>query len=337
MARYVKTYLFALSGEDLGDMAADEAVAVIRTETSGKYSNVRAGPGWLAADFDEAFLDGICSRIALTKEIGELLCTFAPGETDAVESAEIPSGSFAVRAWRFEGAMKDVDSQTLTRRVGGILSKNNPVDLKNPENTVRLMMSDVCLLYLLRFTAQPGPLRARKVSERPFFSPISLHPKYARAIINLTGVKKGGTVLDPFCGTGGIVIEAASMGMRACASDFDPDMVDGTRENMDFFNLDLAGYSVCDISDIASVFGKVDAVVCDPPYGRATKTGGETIAAIYRKAAAVIPDVLNEGGAAGVVLPYEFEDPHLVRKAVYTQYVHGTLSRHYHVFAPKRE
>ena len=329
----MKTYLFALSGEDLGAMAADEAVAVIRTETSGRFSDVRSGPGWLTATFDEGFLEPICSRVALTKEVGELLCSFDPSDLDGIKSIELPEGSFAVRAYRFEGAMKDVDSQRLTRSVGQILSARNQVNLKEPDIIVRLLMSDVCHLYVLKHVTETGPLRARKVSERPFFSPISLHPKYARALINLTGVKRGGTVLDPFCGTGGIVIEAASMGMKALASDFDPEMVDGTLENIDYFGLEIAGYEVCDVKDIPSLFSDVDAVACDPPYGRSTKTGGEAIDAIYAKAAEAIPKVLAPGGMIGMVLPHPFEDSHLRLESCYTQYVHGTLNRYYHLFS----
>ncbi len=332
----MKTFLFALSGEDLGDMALDEAVAVIRTETGDDFSGVSHGPGWLVASFDESHLDGICSRLALTKEVGELLCSFPPSDVSPVESVVLPEGTFAVRAFRFEGAMKDVDSQKLTRTVGGILSRNNQVDLKEPDITVRLLMSDVCILFRLIHVTETGPLRSRKVSERPFFSPISLHPKYARALINLTGVKRGGTVLDPFCGTGGIVIEAAAMGMRAMASDFDPEMVDGTLENMDYFGLEISGYEVCDVSDIPSLFTDMDAVVCDPPYGRSTKTGGEAIDEIYRKAADAIPKVLAPHGKLGMVLPHRFEHPGLVQQSCYIQYVHGTLSRHYHVFTCPR-
>lgn len=281
----MKTYLFSLCGEDLGTMAADEAVAVIRTETGSEPSGLRTGPGWLTAAFEERFIGAIASRLALTKEIGELLCTFSPDDTSPCASVGLPEGSFAVRAYRFGGNMKDVDSQKLCGKVGACLSRSNPVDLKNPDMTVRLLMSDTCLLYLLEYSLEAGPLRARKVSERPFFSPISLHPKYARALINLTGVKRGGTVLDPFCGTGGIVIEAASMGMATCASDFDPEMVDGTMENLDHFGLPLGKCVVSDISDIAKHFSGVDAVCCDPPYGRAAKTGGERISEIYRRAA----------------------------------------------------
>ena len=91
---------------------------------------------------------------------------------------------------------------------------------------------------------------------------------------------------------------------------------------------------MADVKDIPSLFPEMDAVVCDPPYGRATKTGGETIRAIYDKAAEAIPKVLAQNGKTGIVLPYEYESPFLVKEACYTQYVHGTLNRYYHVFHP---
>ena len=157
-------------------------------------------------------------------------------------------GSFAIRGKRFKGMMKDVDSQDLIRRAGGILSKKNDVDLKEPDTVVRMNMSDSINLFIEERTIEKDLLEKRKVGERPFFSPISLHPKYARALINLTGVKKGGTVLDPFCGTGGIVIEAAEMGMKAMASDFDEEMVFGCQENMDFYGLALSDIQLNPIS-----------------------------------------------------------------------------------------
>ncbi len=102
-------------------MAADEAAAVIRTETGSEPSGLETGPGWLTATFDERFLDAIASRLALTKEIGELLCTFSPEDTSPAASVSLPEGSFAVRAYRFGGNMKDVDSQKLCGRIGALL------------------------------------------------------------------------------------------------------------------------------------------------------------------------------------------------------------------------
>lgn len=323
-------YFFELSGEHK-EMCAAEARKCIEAE-AGQFRIVSEGPGYLEAEFDESALDPIAERISLTHRIGRSLCTFDPQDAGAVEGVEIPEGTFAVRARRFEGRMKDIDSQDLVRKVGGILSRNNDVRLKNPDIEVHMVMSDRVHLFLGEKTIDRDVLETRKVSERPFFSPISLHPRYARALINLTGAKRGDRVLDPFCGTGGIVIEAAMMGMKPVASDFDENMIIGTQENMDFYGLRLDDFDTIDISDVPDRFTEVDAVATDPPYGRSTHTGGEPIGSIYSRAMESFSKVLKIGGAAGIVLPYEISSDRLDLESHCVQRVHGTLSRHYHVF-----
>lgn len=324
-------YLFELSGE-LRDMPRDEAVRTVETESAGDCRVLADGPGYLVMSCPDGCLDPVAGRLALTHTIGRFLGSYDPADLSGLAQAELPAGTFAVRHKRFAGMMPEVDSQKLIRRAGGILAQKNQVDLKEPDTVVRLLLSDRVEVYLEQKVFDFDLLRERKVSERPFFSPISLHPKFARALINLTGVPRGGTVLDPFCGTGGIVIEAADMGMKAIASDFDPEMVAGCRENMDFYHLKLADYETADIGDIAERFAEVDAIACDPPYGRSTKTGGEEVEHIWRRALEAFPKTLCPGGRAGVVLPRELTTDTMVREHVYEQFVHGSLSRHYHVF-----
>lgn len=327
-----KAFLFELLGE-LKDMPRDEVLRTAETESNGDCRRICDGPGYAVVEVPEECVDGINDRLALTHMMGEYLGSFEPEDLSSVSSMTLPGGSFAIRYRRFAGMLPDVDSQKLIRRIGDIFSKRNDVDLKHPDVVVRMLISDRIHLYIERKVFDTDLLRERKVSERPFFSPISLHPKYARALINLTGVKRGGTVLDPFCGTGGIVIEAASMGMKAVASDFDPEMVAGTRENMEFYRLPLHDFETVDISDIPDRFSEIDAVACDPPYGRSTKTGGENIESIYRRALEAFPRVLTPEGKAGVVMPRVFQTDSMKLEAVYVQFVHGTLSRHYHIFA----
>jgi len=326
----VNPFFFELSGE-LKNMPLAEACRCIEAETGG-LEVCSHGPGYLVASFDGTRLDGISDRIALTRRIGRYLGSFDPSDPSAAESVILPEGSFAIRAKRFEGMMKDVDSQDLIRKVGGALSRRNDVNLKEPDTVVRMHMSDRVHLFLEERAVDRDLMETRKVGERPFFSPISLHPKYARALINLTGVKRGGTVLDPFCGTGGILIEAAEMGMKAVASDFDEEMIIGCQENMEFYNLELSDMEVVDIGDIPGRFSDIDAVATDPPYGRSTRTGGEDIGRIYRRAMDAIPAVLKDGARAGIVLPDEISCNGMDLESVYVQRVHGSLSRHYHVF-----
>ncbi len=322
-------FFFELSGESK-DMPLAEAVKCLEAETD-RFDIVSTGPGYLVASFDERFLDPIADRISLTHSMGRYLGAYTPDDISGLEDIVLPEGTFAIRAKRFEGMMRDVDSQKLIRNIGAILSRNNDVNLKEPDTVVRMQMCDRVHLYIEQRVTDTDLLEKRKVGERPFFSPISLHPKYARALINLTGVRRGGTVLDPFCGTGGIVIEAAEMGMRALASDFDEEMVIGCQENMEFYGLELADFEVLDIGDIGDRFSDIDAVCTDPPYGRSTKTGGEDIDHIYMRAGKAIPKVLSETGRAGVVLPHRVDFEDLVLENLYLQKVHGSLSRHYHI------
>ncbi len=326
----VSQYFFELSGESR-DMPPAEAEGCMSAE-AGEYRIAAAGPGYIVAEFDDSALDGIAKRIALTKSMGRYLGTYDPDDLSNLENADLPEGTFAVRGKRFEGMMKDADSQGMIRRIGGILSARRDVDLKDPDFIVRMQMCDKVHLYIEQHVTETDLLEKRKVGERPFFSPISLHPRYARALINLTGVKRGGTVLDPFCGTGGIVIEAADMGMRAMASDFDPEMVDGCRENLEFYGLPIADYDVLDIGDIGERFHDIDAVCTDPPYGRSTKTGGERIDDIYRRAGTSVSESLRLGARAGIVLPHPIDYNTMDLERIFVQRVHGSLSRHYHIF-----
>lgn len=329
------TFFFELSGE-LKDMPMAEAVRCIQSETDDSVI-VGNGPGYLIASFPDNCLDSIADRLALTHSIGTYLGSCDPSDVStAFADTELPAGSFAIRGKRFEGLMKDIDSQKLIRNLGGVLSRKNTVDLKEPDIIVRMQMCDKVHLYIEEKTVEKDLLEKRKVGRRPFFSPISLHPKYARALINLTGVKRGGTVLDPFCGTGGIMIEAAEMGMKAIASDFDEEMIMGCMENMDFYGLKLTDFETMDIGEIPERFGEVDAVATDPPYGRSTKTGGEDIGLIHRRAMESITEVLKDDGKAGIVLPYQISSPGLALEGVYLQRVHGSLSRHYHLFDKTR-
>ena len=326
-----RRFLFELLGE-LGDMPRDEVLQTIRTETDGDCLTVSAGPGYVVSEFPEERFPDICSRLALAHSAGRYLCSVEPGDFGPLADADMPEGTFAVRHLRFKGFMPDVDSQKMVREAGAVLSRKNDVNLKHPDITVGMLMTDRLHLFIRDRVFDADLLRERKVSERPFFSPISLHPKYARALINLTGVKRGGTVLDPFCGTGGIVIEAAEMGMKAIASDFDPEMVAGTRENLEYYHLPLHDFETIDIGDIPERFSEIDAIACDPPYGRSTKTGGENVDHIYARALEAFPKVLTQEGRAGVVLPHVYDNPYMKLQKVYEQYVHGSLSRFYHIY-----
>ena len=50
----------------------------------------------------------------------------------------------------------------------------------------------------------------RRPRARPFFHPAAIFPKLSRALVNLSRVGAGEVFLDPFCGTGSLLLEATS-------------------------------------------------------------------------------------------------------------------------------
>jgi tRNA (guanine10-N2)-dimethyltransferase len=152
--------------------------------------------------------------------------------------------------------------------------------------------------------------------------------------VNLTRVKRGQTLLDPFCGTGGILIEASMIGAKVLGSDIAEDMAGGCVANLNHFHAPFDKVDVSDIGDIASVFGKVDAVATDPPYGRSASLWKEGKSSLYARAMDAFAETVRTGGRIGVVFPGPLDHPReeLILTESHVQRVHRSLSRHYFLF-----
>lgn len=100
----------------------------------------------------------------------------------------------------------------------------------------------------------------------------SIPPRLARAMINLTGVKKGDVVLDPFCGFGTILQEALLLGLKPIGVDIDDKCVSATQKNLSWIKktagITLPGEHVMigDATHLGSLIPKqsVDAIVTEP-------------------------------------------------------------------------
>lgn len=116
---------------------------------------------------------------------------------------------------------------------------------------------------------------SRKPHKRKLMTPVSLHPKLSRALVNMTGLKTG-TLLDPFCGTGGFLIEGALCGLDCKGYDISSKMIYSSTVNLSELNLsaELVQQSALDCSI------SVDAMICDLPYGKSSKLSDE-ISVLY--------------------------------------------------------
>ena len=272
-------------------------------------------------------------RVALSRYVDRVLGIGPwPAVIRAASRVRLRGGSFRVRA---HGPFHPDEKRDLEREIGARIDGGR-VDLDDPGREFRLLRYSGGFLFVeVLYEVERSAMEARKVARRPFSMPISLHPKLARALVNLSRCPRGGRILDPFCGTGGIAIEAARLEMTVFASDLQEKMVRGTASVLAHYGLRAETF-VADIGDVPRHVGKLDAIATDPPYGRAASTRGEPIPSLYRRAFAVFKDLLPRGGYAAVVLPSDeairIGEEHLRLEEAHTLRVHKTLTRTFCAF-----
>jgi tRNA (guanine10-N2)-dimethyltransferase len=322
-------YLIELSGESV-ELARAEAIAV-GSEGIEKFEIDDR------ALVIESGLTGkeLVSRLALAWSVSEHMFSCQPEELDSMlERLKLPGKTFRVRSSRLSNGHTPADGAALARHAGEILSARYAVDLEKPDAEVRVLMSKKIHTGILCGEIDRSAIESRKPENRPYKHPISLHPKLAKALVNLTHARTGDTVLDPFCGTGGILLEAGLMGCRTLGGDMDARMVEGSILNLTHYGVN-SEIRQLDISSWPESHAPVDAIATDPPYGRSASTAKEPIESLYRRAFATCHAMLKDGGRLAMALPdekhtklaegFELEGMYPVR-------VHRSLTRHFCVF-----
>ncbi|MGB9806521.1 MAG: DNA methyltransferase [Thermoproteota archaeon] len=218
-------------------------------------------------------------------------------------------GSFYVRVNRVEGSIPAEEVSALEREVGSILSEKfkKKTSFKNPEEIFILHVEDNA--YALGKFLEPSErkkLKERQNKTKPKFHASMLPPDLSRALVNLARVKKGDIFLDPFCGMGGVLLEAELIGARAIGVDFKEKMLRGAKENLTFYG--AMNYDLIKGDARFLPVAKSDKVATDPPYGRLSpKLKKEPIVNLYTKFIANLSNIIATGGHFAMVYPKGLE------------------------------
>src|SRR5437667_7946252 len=81
-----------------------------------------------------------------------------------------------------------------------------------------------------------------------------------------------GTVLDPFCGTGGVLLEAAVLGLRGVGFDRERGMVRGSRTSLRS-SADALDLAIADAGQLTLRPGSVNGIATDTRYGAVVSLG----------------------------------------------------------------
>ncbi|MCB9358913.1 hypothetical protein H6503_03200 [Candidatus Woesearchaeota archaeon] len=213
----------------------------------------------------------------------------------------------------------NIDDDGISDRIWKMLEEPK-VNIKEPKQQVYFIRLGSSVFCCEKAWENDDGFSDRLPHKRKGLKPISLKPKLARSLVNLSGVKdKRKFIIDPFCGTGGILIEAKLCGLKCKGYDLSSEMVAITKDQgidasvKDFFDLKEANYIVTELP-----FGKNTKNLPDNFYKNVIIHLGRIL---RRKAIVVFPgninvkSLLNNYGGS------------LVLSDLHKYYVHKSMTR----------
>ncbi len=335
---------FELSGEH-ETLPAGEILACMRSldiehtvvKSEGQCLILKIGDETPAISTLPALLS---ARLAMTHHIIAVIFECRLSESSILGSvidAEIAISrgeTFSVRARKIQ--QSPITTERMERLIGEVIFERNRVNgarvnLTSPDHRFRAILTDdSCIFGEVLASTERREFEERKPHKKAFFYPGAISPKVARAIVNLCEIRTGNRVLDPFCGTGGILVEAGMIGASVIGIDVQESMVRGARMNLGAHGFEYQ--LICgDACNLPLRDQSIDVVVTDPPYGRSAVVMAESIVSLYRYALFEMHRVIVDGGHAVVVSDFELpwtDEIGFTTIELHTQRVHRSLTRY---------
>ncbi len=318
---------------ELGGQHDEFAVFEARSVATGVE---RVAPGLATARTITDRIRGLAYTHRASELVGRCDPDVASARSLLAAAAIDRSGSVAVRAEDVRGRT-GVDTQRAERRLGQVLvDRGFTVELEDPDHELRALFAEgVAVLGWLTAESR-REFGQRRPTDKPFFQPGSMDPLLARALANVAGARPGATILDPMCGTGGILVEAGLVGARVLGVDAQQKMVAGASENLAAFLDGEWGVTQGDARSLPVADGAVDGVVFDTPYGRQSKIEGDLdalVATALTEARRVAPRAVVVGDRSWADFASEAG---WTIEATFERRVHRSLTRHVVVLGESR-
>ena len=337
-------YLAELSGESI-DLSLQELEALV--ETAGGKLSVKG-----KLDKGKIALLDISLRDSQVRELAEksAMLKFIAAVVKELKNLELKElGKVAYKWVKFPFCVRvlDLEGEQLPEIEGRLASvifdyfvhedkrQHITVSLNNQKTTVLFVIAKKRVFVTdLVWKSEKGRFTNRDPAKKPAFHPTTLKPKLARTLVNLSRPTKGSTLLDPFCGTGSVLIESAVLGMKPIGIDMDAEMLSGSKRNLKFYKLNaqlMQGNS----TQLDNYLKKnsVDAIATDPPYGRSSRIGAKNIKTLYKYFFYSAHGILKPKRYLAALYPDSIDARKLVNRKQWSivfesdLYVHGGLTR----------
>lgn len=247
---------------------------------------------------------------------------------------EVIGKAFAVSARKIGGFPSTPSTELIASVAKAVYSACNGqcnVNLTNPDVHIRLICApDAAVIGIQMLRPRGDRFRLRSNKFKVFKHPASLTPEDARLLVNLASDPE--LLLDPFCGTGTVLAEAALKGIEVVGLDVSAEAARGCWSNMKLFSADaLCSVIVGDARRPPFRQESFDAISTDPPYGRLATTRGAGVQALQKCLLNLSGSIVKRSGSTVFMRPKEYSPwPHFDGLGVveeYSVYVHGGLTR----------
>jgi tRNA (guanine10-N2)-dimethyltransferase len=342
----VAKLFFLISGE-FESLSFSELKAILEVEGYA-YTVTEKLDQTVRLEADLESVTQVQRRSAYTRICAQELFTCPANENAITEAANAvdfktflsEDATFEVRIRRIkEYSTKDA-TMTLESLLGKLIlqnAKHAKVNLTKPDKTFFGILTNGKLVFGLKLAEiQPKPFVERRPRKKPFFHPSAMNSKLARCMVNLAHAREDAYLLDPFCGTGTTIIEAALIGVRAIGIDVQRRMANGAKQNLKHFSLNPEALIIADARKLPLTH--TDCIVTDPPYGKSATTLKSNTKAIVEGVLTSARELLGKGQRICIASPKTIGIQTIGTRLGYRHleshfaYVHRTLTREVAVF-----
>ena len=303
-------FLFELD-KDCPSLSLSEALAVSHATKHKIDENI------LTLESLDVKPEVLVQRLSLTRMVYEHLFTVT--KKNAVDTIQ-------EHQWSVQEPIKvETRNATLEERKQVITATckalNNPnVSMKEPK-TIIMYIYTKKKVHCGIFLGEPIQDTSRAMSNLPAPHPSAMKPRIVKALINIA--QPVTSILDPFCGAGGFLVEAATLGIPVEGWDIDRGMLWRARKN-------TKEYTNVTIKDKdARTLKEADAIIADLPYGKNTRA--QDITTLYKEFFRTLKSATFN--KAILVLPKHAHPLTIAKKEKLTilrhheMYIHGSLTR----------
>jgi tRNA (guanine10-N2)-dimethyltransferase len=327
-----------LSGE-AGDLPSIECQAILEAENV-PYKIIDKLDQILIIESDKERCKIITTRSAYTHRLCLLLTQskledFYLNENHLVDLELKGVATFSVRIKKIKIPKHQVDSAYWEKRIGKEIIKSSKgllkVDLDNPEyEFIGIITGEYFIFGLTLSVSNRRALDLRQGKYKPRFHPGVMHPRLARAMVNLAQMKKGDAFIDPFLGTAGIGVEAGLIGCKVIGIELEKKMIYASIKNLKFYDID---FDIIYGDSRYFPLRNIEGGATDPPYGISTSTHGFKLEELMKAFLLNLDTLLKPGAYFTIAIPSNFNISGLLAELKlkiinsFDIYVHRSLTR----------